>query len=166
MSDEKKKKKTLLDNGRYDAKVKAWGCKTNPNGKPFCWVMFDLGVFWQGYFVEGALPHTAKALAIMGFRGSTPMDLQNDNALDKEKTLSIVVENEDYNGERISKVAWVNEPYKPKEVSAEDAQILSGIDLRGYLKEHIQDAPQTQSQSDEQEEDPASSNFTADDIPF
>lgn len=147
--------KKLIPEGYYDVKVKSHGSGLSKNkGTPYAWVKFDNGLFWQGYFTELTMDKTVEQLVIMGFKGSTPKDLQSDGALNCEAPVSVsVIHETDDKGVTRAKVQWVNSLYEKKELTAEEIKTLGGIDLRAYVKSHSDKAPlkssaQTQSTPD------------------
>ena len=167
------KERKLVPEGKYLTKPQSWGSGLNKNGKPFAWVKFANGAFYQGYFVDGAIEYTVKSLYIAGFRGKTSQDLNNDKALNKNKEVEIVVEHEDYEGKTYSKVAWINDPNKRKVLDPADVKTLQGIDLRAYVSDLNNENPDSLNAKDVKNVQDSmksnqnvDSNFTAEDIPF
>jgi len=172
MSDKPKKEYKVFKNGQYPAKLAYWSCEYNDNGKLFVNVKFNVGesndaCFGRWYFIEGkCMEITTKALYTMGFRGKSAADLTKPNALDKNADITVTIENEVYNNRTISKVAWVNKPFK-KEYDAGDVKRMGGVDMRAYMAEVAKDNPSHTQEAKEQGTSVATdATFTADDIPF
>ena len=104
-----------IENGTYRGKARSWALAESPNkGTPEVAVEFELtdpemggqGITWHGYLTEGAFERTVQALRYCGWEGD---DLSALDGLDKNE-VSLVVENETYNGKTHAKVKWVNKP--------------------------------------------------------
>lgn len=164
MTEQKEKKeRKLIPAGTHTTKVKNWGAQLSKNNVPMAWIKFDNGSFWQGYFSGDATQYTVETLVKLGFKGSTPNDLNNDSALVKDFLCEIVVEHEKFDGKIFDKVKWINTPYQRKDLDASDIQTLKGIDLRGYVSQLKDKAPE---QSKEQQPAPTAENtYTDEDMP-
>lgn len=78
----------------------------NPDGQE------DLvNITWFGFLTEKAKDRTIEAIYKMGFNGDFEgLALGHDSkALDVSKTIMVVTENEEYEGETNSKIKWINE---------------------------------------------------------
>lgn len=68
---------------------------------------------WFGSMhTEGSQAITFKSLIVLGFTGADPLELAagvESGLLDVTKTVSLVVEDETYNGKTREKVRWINE---------------------------------------------------------
>lgn len=101
-----------LSNGKYRAKAGDWALGESGNGKEQIAVEFELldpdysgqHITWYGYFSDGALEFTVKALRTMGWQGD---DLLHLIGLDANEVV-LVIENEEYQGKTYAKVKWVN----------------------------------------------------------
>lgn len=85
-------------------------CYSSKGTKSIC-VRFEIldagnaeGVFinWHGYFSEKAWERTIESLRYMGFEGDDLTEMLLN------KTVQIVIENEEYEGKMHSRVRWVN----------------------------------------------------------
>lgn len=106
-----------IPDGRHMAKVIDYGLSETKAGDPQVRVRFKLDgdgseITWFGSLKEGkAQEITVDALLVMGFTGSDLTALEGGSGskvLNEEKSVSIVVEAETYNGKTTSKVKWVN----------------------------------------------------------
>ena len=98
--------------GRHLAHPQTWGVRETAKGDPQIYVQFDLGLTWYGSLKEGrAREITLESLVTCGFMGDDLSELvSNENALNKKKDVSLVVEYEaDQNGEPKPRIKWVNE---------------------------------------------------------
>lgn len=104
----------IITEGRYTARAVEWILGTTSTGKEQVAVQLTLldpaltgrRLTWYGYFTEGALPVTIKALRAMGWQGTDVSDLHGLDA----NEVSIVVEHEEYQGKTQVRVKWINEP--------------------------------------------------------
>lgn len=128
--------------GRYEGKILDYGIGETKMGNPQIFVKFKIGeksLTWFGSLSEKAIEITGKALIACGFKGtdlSVLADGLNSNALDLDKTLSLVVENEEYKGKTYTKIKWVNELNSgatEKLNKAGAVQKLSGMNLTGKM---------------------------------
>lgn len=70
----------------------------------------DETVYWTGYFTDGALKNTMKALRAIGFVGDD-LDTFNDQDPLTLKNVELDVQDEPaQNGKTYTRVAWVNRP--------------------------------------------------------
>lgn len=98
--------------GTYAARAKTWALAETSKGDPQVAVEFALldpeaemkSLAWYGYFTENTEARTIEALRTMGWAGDDLSDLQGLDA----NEVSIVVEEEEYQGKIQTKVRWVN----------------------------------------------------------
>ena len=106
--------------GTYDARVVDYGVGSNKKGDPQIEVKFAFNadgqertLTWFGGVTDKSLPHTMKALHIMGFDGSRMLDELadgvNSGILDTIGQVSIVVEHDTYEGKTFARVKWINQ---------------------------------------------------------
>lgn len=124
---------------------------------------------WYGYFTEGTFARTLESLRLLGWRGD---DLSDLSGID-ENAVSIVVDEEEYNGERKVRVRWINAPggLALKEPMTSDQAKAFAAKMRGRVlalskgngaKQPPQPAPRPTKPSAGHEPPPHSD----DDIPF
>jgi len=118
--------------GKYLAKPISWGLDKTKDDKPYVYVELqnDLGdrIIWKGYLSEKSQPFTVKALVTLGFQYTNLSGILEPDALDSVREVSIVVEEEIYEGKTYPKVKWIN-PTR-KRMSREDStKLLQGVDL-------------------------------------
>lgn len=125
-----------LTAGRHDGKIKYWSFRKSKEKKTLTFsVAFDVGgetVYWNAYPAsenEKAQEIFVEALRTMGFQGGSMKDLVEDqNALDKEVTYSVVVEFDDNEGKSYPRVKWVNLPGAGNDEDAmEQMKSLKGL---------------------------------------
>ena len=101
-----------MQSGTKKAFVVNSGLSVSKNGNPFAFADMETKegpIQWKGYLTTPkGIEIATKALVVMGFTGTDLNELNGEGALNKEKEVSIVVENEEYKGKTYSKVAWVN----------------------------------------------------------
>lgn len=119
--------------GKHVAYPKEWGTSVSKNEKPFCFVTFDteLGtITWRQFLTtEKGAEFAVKALVLMGFMDEDLKYLNETDALDPEKAVSITVEEEEYEGKATFNVKWVN----PKTTIKK--QTLEGVSLKTLFAE-------------------------------
>lgn len=109
-----------LKPGTYEAVIDNYGMGETKSGLPKVWIKFRVNdeeknnAFWEGYLHnEKSLEILVKNLITMGFSGTDITlltDGKSSGALDVNKVLELVIENENYNGKDYSKVKWINTP--------------------------------------------------------
>lgn len=135
-----------LKPGRYSAKVKDYGISDSKAGKPLIMILFEVqdGVggtremIYRGSLNEGkAREMTFDALMVCGLKGDDISLVAHGapgNALDSEKTVSVVIQNEEYEGKTYSKIAFVNEPggaaFQKKMDAGDAVTKLAGMNLK------------------------------------
>lgn len=173
-----------LTPGDYRAKPVDWGLSKTNTGKNQVYVDFALenGKYKKWYSMldksnPKGLDITLKALLAMGFYGTDVSILAEGRqgaALDKNKEVKLVLENEEYNGKTSLKVRWVNPIYdvKNKLDRAGAVQAFEGLDFGGDLlrlqeETGIENAKRPSEEHNSQGTGQTTdANFTADDIPF
>ncbi len=154
--------------GRYNARAIEWGLGKTSTGKERVAVQLELTdpsvlgrrLTWYGYFTEGSLPHTVKALRALGWQGA---DLSVLDGLDRND-VSIVVEHEDYEGKTQVRVKWINEPG-----SLGVKTPLQGDEAKSFaarMKANILALEQGQAKPNNAKPSPARPTKQTDDIPF
>jgi len=102
--------------GRYKAKAQEWGLGQSSKGTEQVGVLFELTegdakgirITWYGSFSEAAAAFTLKGLRACGWEGTDVLELETAHAgLDKNE-VSLVIEQEEYQGKTSAKVQWVN----------------------------------------------------------
>jgi hypothetical protein len=110
--------------GTYVGHATDYGISETKGGSPQVFVTFEMDMAgtpttmtWQGSLNGGAVPHTLKALVVLGFLGKDVTDLldgPDSGMLPLNKDVKLVVENQPYtkDGETTPtdfyKIAWVN----------------------------------------------------------
>ena len=106
-----------IPNGRHQARVIDYGLTETKAGDPQVRVKFKLvgdgsEITWFGSLKEGkASEITIDSLLVCGLHGTDLLILEGGSgsgALNEEKIVSIVVEDEEYNGKTTTKVKWIN----------------------------------------------------------
>ncbi|HVO30759.1 MAG TPA: hypothetical protein VMV18_08485 [bacterium] len=101
-----------MENGTYKAKASTWALAESSKGTPEVAVEFVLthpdmqgrSITWHGYLSEKTFNRTVESLRYCGWKGD---DLSDLSGLDANE-VSLVVENEEYEGETHPRVKWVN----------------------------------------------------------
>lgn len=99
---------------RYRARAKTWGLGETDKGTEQVAVEFEIltenaemnHIVWYGYFSEKTWERTVESLRACGWEGADLTDLQG---LEKNE-VELVIEDEEYNGNPVAKVRWVNRP--------------------------------------------------------
>jgi hypothetical protein len=124
--------------GNYEAKAVKWALGKAGTGTVQVGVRFALldragqptgptGV-WYGALTREALPSTVRALRACGWKGQDITELKGGGGLDAN-VVSLTVEEETYEGQTRTRIAWVNEPGIPMkaELTEGELQKLSGL---------------------------------------
>ncbi len=105
----------MIEAGKHRARAVEWGVGEAGTGTMQIGVVFELldqepGTYitYYGYFTDGALEFTLKALRAMGWQGSDITELDNNGGGLDQREVQIVVEHEEYQGRIQTKVKWVN----------------------------------------------------------
>jgi hypothetical protein len=125
-------------------KVKAfpidWGTSVSMNGKPFVFIDFeaeDSMITWKGFLTtEFGVENATKTLIYCGFRDESLDQLNHEDALDKEKPVQLVIEDEEYKGKTYPKVRWVN-PLRSIEKKKIEGITLKDIFAESYNKMNL-----------------------------
>jgi len=133
---------------------------------PFVAVEFEItdGEFagqrlpWRGYFSGKATDIVAASLVACGFTGE---DLESYPSQSPDKTVQVVVEHQEYEGEITARVAWVNGPRKVKKLDSVGLKTLGAT-----LKSVIQAARVGSSEPDEKPADEAPKTKKSKKAPF
>ncbi len=135
--------------GQYEAKIVDYGVGTTKNGDPMAMVRFafydDDGdshqMNWYGTFKHPkAAEISCEALAVCGLTTNTPADLAKgtgSGVLDENRTVSITLKNEEYNGEMRTKIAYINPPggagFRDAMEHPDAVKAFSGLNLGGVV---------------------------------
>lgn len=107
-----------LENGKYRARGVQGALGLTSGGKEQVAVEFQLlgergdehyvgqSITWFGFFTDNTLEHTIKGLRACGWQGDDVSDLVGINT----NEVSLVIENEEYEGQWRPRVRWVNAP--------------------------------------------------------
>lgn len=96
---------------------------------------------WYGFFTEAAIDRTLESLRHLGWEGD---DLSNLSGIDRNE-VSIVVEDEEFNGVVREKVKWINGGgIAMKETLDDGAAKALAAKLRGHVIKHRQGMKQPQ----------------------
>lgn len=123
--------------GRYTAKVVEYGVpQLEPNQKPHIVLVFEYEetpgvkkrISAYRYLTGGAVEYTLKDLLTCGLKSNSVSSLTRPEAF-WDKEVSIVLEDEEYQGKKRTKVKWINEVggakwanMQPMEADAQFAQ--------------------------------------------
>lgn len=96
----------------YRARAREWALGESSKGTPQVAVLFDVldegaaekSITWYGYFTEATADRTLESLKHMGFEGD---DITILDGLGRNE-VSLVVEDEEYEGQTHARVRWVN----------------------------------------------------------
>jgi hypothetical protein len=110
-----------MKDGRYSAVVKDYGISETQAGDPQVFIAFDVAhgegtetLTWFGSLKEGkAQEITLKGLLAAGFTGKDVSELADGpdgGALPLGIEVSLVIENEEYEGKTRTRIRWVNKP--------------------------------------------------------
>lgn len=102
----------MLENGVYRARASSGALGETKGGKEQVAVEFEVlddgfhgqRITWFGYFTDKTTEGTLRALRTMGWRGDDLSDLGGI----QDNEVSLVVEQEEYEGKWTAKVRWVN----------------------------------------------------------
>lgn len=135
-----------IPNGSYIAKIQNYGVSTDKNGSPQILINFGFDVngeqtggTWYGSLTsEKGKEITVDTLIRCGLRGNDVSLVgygPDSNALDMNKELEIVVDEDHYEGKTYKKIKWVNLPGSSlKTVEASEAvALLKGLNLTGEV---------------------------------
>ena len=134
--------------GDYQARIVNYGITNNKAGDPQLAILFEYNdeenqrheVTWFGSFKEKALEWTLKTLIVCGFSGEDPAELATgveSGLLDTISPVTIVLDEQEYQGKRFIRVTWVN-PSGGKSlggrITKEEAKVkLGAMNLRGQM---------------------------------
>lgn len=101
-----------LPNGTYRARATQGVLGESKSGKEQVVVQFELlepdyanqTISWYGFFTDATCERTFESLRIMGWQGTNLDDLTGVDA----NEVSLVIENEEWEGKTRAKVRWVN----------------------------------------------------------
>jgi hypothetical protein len=110
-----------MNDGRYSAVVKDYGISETKAGDAQVFIAFDVAhgegttaLTWFGSLKEGkAQEITLKGLLAAGFTGKDVTDLidgPDGGAIPLGTEVSLVIENEEYEGANRARIRWVNKP--------------------------------------------------------
>lgn len=133
--------------GIFEARISNYGITVTKEGHPQVAILFDYNdhdgtpheVTWFGTLKEGkGQEFTLKSLLYCGFSGSDPADLAdgaNTGLLDTMTPVKITIEEQEYNGKRQMKVAWINRIGGAiKSITKSEAKLKMGaLNLKGAL---------------------------------
>lgn len=132
--------------GTFDASPVSWGITKSSTGKERAEVVLQLKNepvrrTWYGYFAtpENA-ERTLESLEFMGWDGKSLKNLK----LDPNSVVSIVIEEETYEGKIRDKVQWINkirtvENIPVSDIDALEARVLKGRVAKVALEEKFDD---------------------------
>lgn len=105
----------MLEAGYYRARAVEWGLGKTEKGNRHVAVRFETfdaegrpgeSITWYGYFTEKTQERTLESLQHCGWEGDDITELAGI----ERNEVQLVVEQEEYEGKRRAKVAWVNRP--------------------------------------------------------
>jgi hypothetical protein len=104
---------TRIEPGKYQARAVSWDFGVTSTGKDQIGILFEVQggsesvrLPWYGFFHdESAAKRSMSSMRACGWNGEGPVT--DAQGLD-EKDVQVVVEDDDYNGETRSRIAWVN----------------------------------------------------------
>jgi len=133
--------------GIYEARVVDYGISKTKKGEPMAMVRFSFfdedndghQMNWYGTFVHPkAAEISCEALAVCGWTTNDPADLAKgtgSGVLDEEALVSITLKVEEYNGEKRTKIAYINPVggagFRDSLAHGEAVQMFSGLNLGG-----------------------------------
>jgi hypothetical protein len=130
--------------GTFKARAKEWALGLSSTSKEQVAVLFEItqgehagkAVTWFGYFTENTTERTLDSLRHCGWDGDNFVELKGLDANEVE----IVVEEEEYEGKRRTKVQWVNRPSRlaMREPMNGQAQAAFAAKMRGKALQHKQ----------------------------
>jgi len=148
--------------GTYLATPNSWGMGTTKDGKPHVFIQFkteDGSITWNGHLTEKTKERTIGVLILCGFRDEELKWLTESDALDKDQEVSIVVDENTYEGKTSFQVSWVNATRKSL-TKDETVKVLGGMDLKGIF------ASQFSEKGIKRRQRSASAVVAAEEIPF
>lgn len=130
--------------GRFRARGVTAALGTSSNGNPQIGVELTIldgeyqgaSITWYGSFTDAATPYTLEALDNLGWTGD---DLSNLTGIDRNE-VSIVVDEEEYEGEVRDKVKYINKPggLAMKNAMSEGQQKAFAASMKGAVLAHRQ----------------------------
>ncbi len=170
-----------MENGTYRAKGIQGALGKTKGGKERVAVSFQLldaegnptqPIAWFGYFTEKTFDRTIQALRLCGWEGDDISDL---TGIDRNE-VSLVIENEEYEGKVHAKVQWVNAPGGASLANQLDANEAKSFaqQMRGRILALKQSAPRVATKPaprpsagpQSPEPPPFAGTVREDDIPF
>lgn len=147
--------------GIYEGKVVDYGIGTTKKGDPMAMVRFEFydaegavhNMNWYGTFKHPkAAEISCEALAVCGWTTNNPADLAKgtgSGVLNEEKTVSLTLKNEEYNGEVKLKIAYINPPggggFRDSMEHPDAVQAFAGLNLGGVAaaarNKHVKKIP-------------------------
>lgn len=130
--------------GTFKARAREWALGHSKNGNEQVAVLFEItqgehagkSVTWFGSFTDATTERTLDSLRHCGWTGDNFAEL---NGLDANE-VEIVVDEDDYEGKRRTKVQWVNRPSRlamREQMSAQQASAFAAK-MRGRALQHRQ----------------------------
>ena len=133
--------------GIFDAKVSDYGIGKTKKGDPMAMIRFSFTdkennehfINWYGTFVHPkAAEISCETLAVCGWTTNSPADLSKgagSGVLDENRTISITLKSDTYDGKTSVKVAYVNPPggagFRDSMDQGDAVQAFSGLNLGG-----------------------------------
>lgn len=143
------------------AKILDYGLSQSQTGTPCVFVQFAFNegdeprkLTWRSYFSEKAKAKTVETLVkVFGYKGSTAEDIADgigSNVLNESQEYELVIDKEEYNGEKHDKIQWVNLPGGGSKVEKLDKSkagvLLGGMNLKAEFLSIKQAEPATKPQ--------------------
>jgi len=141
------------------AKILDYGLSQSQTGTPCVFVQFSFNegdeqrkLTWRSYFSDKAKAKTVETLVkVFGYKGNTAEDIANgigSNALNESQEYELVIDKDEYNGEKHDKIKWVNLPggggSKIEKLDKSKASVLlGGMNLKAEFLSLRQAAPAT-----------------------
>jgi hypothetical protein len=120
---------------------------------------------WQGWLTEGSKERTVKTLLSIGFMGKSIADLSNpekgisDLFGEIGAPISVVVEEEEYEGKKRAKIAWVNvggiSKFDHQTAVSKVKELSIDGDLMRLKKEIKAPKPKAKAEESEESDEPA-----------
>lgn len=147
--------------------VRSWEVgKSGTKGTPYVRVKFDHYIDWTGWLTTKTMERTLNTLAILGFNGANLGMLKHDDALDKTKEFSAVIdEARDYQGKWYHSAKFINSVFEGG-FSGDMDDDIADIDCRAYIADAVEDNQPASSGYGSDAYSAPDGGFTCEEIPF
>lgn len=147
---------------QVETNLRAWTTgRSKEKNTPYIRLLFDGYISKDLWITKSNEEWYMKTLELLGFKYDSLAGIKEPDALDKEKIVSAVIEEErEYNGKYYYQASFINATGIDCEITDDLLSEFRGIDTRAYIK------GATPAQGAGESTQGVDGNFTAKDIPF